>query len=374
MHIVINSSHLRDNFSKLLSIVDKKVPRPILSYCMITAYLEDNTIEMIGSDSDVNAKIKIKAEVYRTGSFCIHGRNFSEILREIPSNVPINMEITEQNNLLKISHNDLRYSLLIFSTEDYPTLRFDSSGDHFVTKTQILQKIINKISYAVSQDDTMSFLSGIFIQKIGNKLRFVATDGHRLVLIDHTDPEIKGELLEEGIIIPKKGLNEIKKLSDSSLGDSLEIFVDNSFIYLKVQDSYHLTIRLMAKQYPRYQNVIPSKTIQRIVINRQQFLTAAKRLRVLANEENDGINFQFENDSMTFLAQNHSLGAATEKIPVLYKENPIEVCFNIRYLIEAVSVIDDEDFFLEFNNELGPFVIKMQSMPYFLSIIMPIKR
>jgi DNA polymerase III subunit beta len=369
MKFSIKSQILRDGINKILSVVDKKNSRPILTNCLITT--ENNNLSIIATDLEVSAKILLNADIVDPGTFCINTKSISEILKELPDAI-IELEISDQN-ILKLHCNNINYSLLITNSEEYPTLAFENKNNTFKLKSSQVLNIINKTSHAISTDETRLYLNGIFLQTIDNKLRSVAIDGHRLALLDTN--EFLGEApdLTDGVIIPRKGITELKKVADAYINKDITLSIDDSFLYVNAEDKYLLSVRLIARDYPKYQTVIPNKTSYSLNLDRKNLLNAVKRIRILSNEKTNGIKMAIENNELTLSANHPSLGNAIEKITVNYTGEPLDIGFNAKYLIESLSVFDDNEIVFEFNNELTPVVIKSEDLPEFLGIIMPLK-
>ena len=135
-------------------------------------------------------------------------------------------------------------------------------------------------NHAISNDETRVYLNGLFFQEINNKLRVVATDGHRLSLIE-TDTINSGKssstYLNNGIIVPKKGVSELKRMTDQD-GNLIKIAVDDSFLFAKVSEDYILSVRLIAREYPKYQAVIPNMTSSKLSTDRSRMYEAIKEL------------------------------------------------------------------------------------------------
>lgn len=369
MKLKIQSQNLRDAINKVLSVVDRKNSRPILTNCLFTA--ENDKLVIIATDLEVSAKIFLNANFETTGSFCINTKSISEILKELPDDV-IELKV-DNKNVLKLNCNNINYSLLITSPEEYPTLAFENKNKSFKLKAQQILNIINKTSHAISTDETRLYLNGIYLQAIDNKLRAVAIDGHRLALLDTN--EFIGDVnnLSDGVIIPRKGINELKKVADSYIDNEITISLDDSFMYVNAEDKYLLSIRLISRDYPKYQTVIPSKTAFTLNIDRKNLLNAVKRIRILSNEKTNGIKVSIDKTKITLSANHPSLGNANEIINVNYDGEPMDIGFNAKYLIESLSVFDDNEIIFEFNNELTPVIIKSDELPEFLGIIMPLK-
>ncbi len=369
MKLIIQSQVLREAINKVLSVVDKKNSRPILTNCLLKT--SGTKLEIIATDLEVSAKIILNAKVEKEGSFCINSKNISEILRELPNDeVTISVDNT---NLLNLTCKNINYSLLISTSEEFPQLSFQNQSSEFRLKTKNISHIINKTSHAISTDETRLYLNGIYFQLSESKLRAVAIDGHRLALIDTHEFIGENKFLVDGVIIPKKGITELKKIADSYPDDDVSISLDDSFMFVNARNEYYLSIRLIAREYPKYQTVIPAKTTNRFHIDRNAVLNAVKRIKILSNEKTNGIKFNIQKNELVISTNHPALGQATENLPISYDGKSTEIGFNAKYLIESLMVLNETDVTFEFNNELSPVVIKAEDIPEFLGIIMPLK-
>jgi DNA polymerase III subunit beta len=368
MKLKIQSHVLRDAINKVLTVVDKKNSRPILTNCLIRT--QGNNIELIATDLEVSAKIILKGQVIEQGSFCINSKNIADILRELPSD---ELELNIEGSSLSLNCKNIHYNLLIVGTEEFPQLNFQNQNSEFKLKTKQIAHIINKTSHAISTDETRLYLNGIYLQLIDSKLRAVAIDGHRLALVDTHEFIGNDKYLIDGVIIPRKGITELKKIAETFPEDEVVISMDDSFMFVSARNEYYLSIRLIAREYPKYQAVIPSKTANKFYIERNAVLNAVKRIKILSNEKTNGIKFYINPGELTISTNHPSLGQASEKLLISYEGKQVEIGFNAKYLIEGLSVFNETDITFEFNNELSPVVIKADDLPEFLGIIMPLK-
>jgi DNA polymerase III subunit beta len=369
MKLTIQSQILRDAINKVLSVVDKKNSRPILTNCLIRS--QGKKLELIATDLEVSAKIILDANIETEGSFCINSKNIADILRELPNDdLVLNVDT---NNLLNLSCKNINYSLLITSADEFPQLSFQNSSSEFRLKTKQISHIINKTSHAISTDETRLYLNGIYLQLSDSKLRAVAIDGHRLALLDTHEFLGENKFLNDGVIVPRKGISELKKIADTYPEEDISISLDDSFMFVNARNEYYLSIRLIAREYPKYQTVIPSKTSNHFHIDRNAILNAVKRIKILSNEKTNGVKLNIQKNELIISTNHPSLGQATETLPIAYDGSSTEIGFNAKYLIESLSVLNETDVTFEFNNELSPVVIKADDLPEFLGIIMPLK-
>lgn len=364
---------LRDAISRILSVVDKKGNRPILSYSLFS--VNNGILEIYSTDLEVSAKVSLNVHSTENITFCVNVRNFFEILRELP-NSKLNLKVSSgiNGNYLDLKCDSIEYSLVILNTDDFPSLVFESKNSEvFNINSTVLIETINKTHHAMSTDESMMYLNGIFLQSIDNKLRAVATDGHRLALYD-TDVNVgKSEMLINGIIIPRKGVMELKKIAEVDPNTDLKISVDESFLYANYQNTYFLSIRLFSREYVKYQAVIPAKTTYSLEIDKNSFWNSLKRIKIMSNEKSNGVRVKLSKDLMSISANHPSFGNAFESLPINYTGKEMEIGFNAKYLIETLAVLRDGEIKIELNNELNPVVIKSCDKQDYLGIVMPLK-
>jgi DNA polymerase-3 subunit beta len=370
MKFVIEAQVLRDAISKILTVVDRKNSRPILTNCLVKA--EKTKLELVATDLEVSAKLILPARVESEGSFCINTKNIADILRELP-NEQVTLSV-EGGNLLNLTCKNIDYQLMITGADEFPQLTFGNNSSEFKLKAKQVSSIIDMTSHAISTDETRLYLNGIYLQQLDGKLRSVAIDGHRLALLD--TPEFLGgnKNLADGVILPRKAVNELKKIAETYPDKDLVISLDESFMFVQANNDYFLSVRLIAREYPKYQTVIPSKTAFSFSIDRNAVLNAVKRIRILSNEKTHGVKFSIKENELVISTNHPAMGHAVEKLAIDYTGKAMEIGFNAKYLVESLSVLHEgSDVTLEFNNELSPVVIKAADMPEFLGIIMPLK-
>jgi DNA polymerase III subunit beta len=370
MQIQVQTESLRDAFGKILSVVDKKHSRPILTCTQVVA--KAGKIECIATDLEVSAKIILDAQVIEEGTFCVNSKNLFDILRELPDgNIILKMSPTD--NSLKILFKDINFSLLVYKSDEFPHLSFENQYNQFQLAGSQLLEMIHKTHHAISTDETRLYLNGIYLQEIESKLRAVATDGHRLALIETKLEGKQIDSLINGVIIPKKGVSELKKISEAYADKTITVSVDETFMFVNAENKYFLSIRLIAREYPKYQAVIPQKTTFKLIAERDAFLTAIKRISIMSNEKSHGVRVKINDQEMIITAHNKDLGEATEKLSVDYSGKEMEIGFNARYLMDALSTFDSGEVVFELNNELSPVIVKSETEPHYLGIIMPLK-
>ena len=370
MKLSIQVEHLSSALSKTLSVIDRKNPRVVLTYCLFTA--EKNQIFLEATDLEVSARAASNANIEKDGQLCINPRSMFDLVKEMP-NRTLYLETIQENNLLRLTNEQVDISLLTCSPEEFPRLSFSGNGHELEIKGKDLLTFINKTSYAIGHDETRIFLNGIFLQQINNRLRAVATNGYTFALIESEPLCHSHDVLSKGIIIPKKGVIELKKIAEQNSDINLKIFVDESFMYVNSEDHYHISIRLITREYPPYEDVIPKQTSYSMAVSREHLINAIRRIKVLANERSNAVKFSLSKNNVIVSANHPLLGEAAEKININYDGKNIDMGFNARYIIDSLSALEDDEAILRFNGELSPVIIESKKMQEFLGIVMPLK-
>ena len=372
MRAFLESGIFRDGINKVLNVVGKKNIRPILNQALVVVKKDD--IEISATDSEMSAKIKIPARVEKPGSFCVNPKNLFEILRELPNAELVLSLKEEETNTLDIHCQDIHFTLRILQDDDFPRLFFPEQSAQIEIHSEFLLTMIEKISLAISDDETQIYFNGMFLQKAGSQIRAVGTDGNRLSLIDVNYREKKpSSLLTRGIIIPKKGVYELRRMAESFPEKMISLTVDDISIHAQVDDIYHLSILLIEQDYPKYESVIPQKTSFVLKADRKTFADAVKRIKIMSNEKYNGVKIILKDSEMSLTSQIPILGAADEKIKVEYTGKEMEICFNARYLTDALNPLEEGKVSLEINNQFSPILFKSEKLPDYLGVVMPLK-
>jgi DNA polymerase-3 subunit beta len=184
----------------------------------------------------------------------------------------------------------------------------------------------------------------------------VATDGHRLSLIDRESQNIRG--IEKGIIIPKKGVLEIKKIiGDRDGEEDIGVYFDQTHGFFKMGKSL-MVIRLIDGEFPEYEQVIPKGNDKRIVIQKERMYGCLRRVSTMASERVEGIKLSVKKNSIELFSYHQDFGDAKEEVEVTYEGPPIEIGFNARYLMEALNVIEMDEVIMELKDEGSPGILR----------------
>jgi DNA polymerase-3 subunit beta len=246
--------------------------------------------------------------------------------------------------------------------EEFPSLPTYQDEYFSQVSTYLLREMIEKTAFAASNEESRYHLNGVLISQNRKAekevLRMVATDGHRLSLIDRESQTIRG--IEKGVIIPKKGVLEIKKIMGDRDGeDEVKVYFDQTHGFFKMGKSL-MVIRLIDGDFPEYEQVIPKGNDKRIIMNKEKIYASLRRVSTMASERVEGIKLSLKKDFIEFSSYHQDFGDAKEEVEVSYEGPSIEIGFNARYLMEALSVMEMEGVVMELKDEGSPGIIKPQ--------------
>ncbi|PKN81873.1 MAG: DNA polymerase III subunit beta, partial [Deltaproteobacteria bacterium HGW-Deltaproteobacteria-1] len=233
--------------------------------------------------------------------------------------------------------------------------------------------LINKTSFAMAFDESRKNLNGVFLEMTSDGTnhiwRMVATDGHRLAVAKVNTVEPCPEMTK-GIIIPRKGLMEVKKIID--VHENISVGVHKNMFVVKTENTI-LKVNLVDAEYPDYKRVIPTEKGVTINLDKEAFLHALRRMNVVSSERYSGVIISFSEGKMTLNSTNLDVGEAMEEIDINYTGEEIDVGFNVNYVIDAISVISMDSVIMEVGVGLKPTLIKPAEGDNYLCIVMPLK-
>ena len=319
------------------------------------------------TDLRVSMFAEIEARVEKEGGANIGVKHLYEIVKNLPEE---QVKLRQLDNYwLEIRAGKAHYKLLGISDVDFPTLPDYRETKLFEVDSKTLVDQIEKTIFAVSLDETRQHLSGTSFECDGTSARMVATDGHRLCKFDCDLG--RAPKLEKGVIIPRKGLLEIRRLLEATEG-TCEIAFSKGHLFVRSQDVV-ISVVLIDAQFPPYEQVLSQKNEKHVFIPRQPFLDALRRISILSSEKSHGIRFRLEEGQLTLVSDNPDLGEAQEQLDVRYKGKGMTIGFNARYVMDVVSHLSSPEILLELNGELDPGILRLEKSDAYVGVIMPMR-
>jgi len=367
MQFTITKDEFLRGLSRTQSVIEKKTTLPILSNVLIEA--AGAAVTLVATDLEVGVRGMCEAEVGKEGSITVQAKKLYEICRELDSDV-ISFKAMP-NDWVEISGGNFSSKIVGLSAEDYPVLPSTEGAMEFTINGQILAEMIDKTQFAISTNETRYYLNGVFFVTVNGNLRMVATDGHRMALCEKELPAGIDATIDPGIIIPKKGVMELRKLLAEGEGDVV-FGVKERNIFVR-QGGTELIVRLIDGDYPDYEQVVPKKNDKIVTISRDKLFSALRRVSIMATELDKGVKVSLGRGSLEISCKNPNLGEAVEQVQANYEGAEMEIGFNARYILDSLGVLNDEDVILEMADGLSPCTIKTPSDQGYLSVVMPMR-
>jgi DNA polymerase-3 subunit beta len=365
MNFDIDKREFLKGLSLMQSVAGRKTTLPILSHILMQ--WEKNFLYLIGTDLETGIREELSATILQEGKASVSAKKLYEIVRELPDET-IHIQ-KKENHWITLQCGKSIFNLAGLDPDEFPSLPTYQDGYFSKISTHLLREMIEKTVFAASNEESRYHLNGVlFIHKKQGPgppgagqggqeiLRMVATDGHRLSLIDRESPTICG--IEKGIIMPKKGVLEIKKIMGDRDGEEeMEIYFDQTHGFFKMGKSL-MVIRLIDGEFPEYEQVVPKGNDKKLVIEKEKIYGCLRRVSTMASERVEGVKFSLRKNSVELSSYHQDFGDAKEEVEVVYEGPPIEIGFNARYLMEALNVIDTGEVVIELKDEGNPGIIK----------------
>lgn len=367
MEFSIKRAVFLEGIQKTLSIVEKRTTLPILNNILIRAQSE--RIRIAATDREIGLTSYYGATVVTPGEITVGARKLFEMVREIDGDV-VNVKVMD-NNWVNVTCGKIIYKIPGLSADDFPEVSDVGDLEAITIPCNILKNVFEKTFFAISQDEMRPNLNGVLFEITGGRVAVVATDGHRLSLanLPFMDEE-NSDLDMKGVIIPRKGVSELRKLVEA--GDSVDICVTDGVCVVKKQDTV-LRVSLIDAEYPDYKRVIPHEGGVEVQLDKDQILHSLRRMSVMSTEKFSGVKIEMYDRRMVLTSTNPDVGEAKDEIDVSYNGERMEVGYSVRYLIDAMDPIDGDVVSFEMRSGDGPGVIRSSGSDAYMCVVMPIK-
>ncbi|WP_343289478.1 DNA polymerase III subunit beta [Wolbachia endosymbiont of Encarsia formosa] len=334
MRFSVGRASLLNTLSRVSGVVERRNAIDVLACINIKA--QHGSIKLKATDLDISIFASLTASVSAEGEVKISAHTLHDIVKKLPTNLDVNFEMNNKGKLL-ISCGNANFSLPNVVSNNFPVLE---EGDHqydFTLLSADLVDLLTKTKFAVSLDDTRYNLNGIYLHTDEQFLYCVATDGHRLSCIKRPKPEdINGEF---GVIIPRKTIMELLKV----LCDCNEINIKLSDRKIKFTcGEYILISKLIDGTFPDYKAVIPTSQDKQMIVESSKLASVIDRVSVVVSDKIKSIKFSLQENLLTLHSNSQECSDATESIEVDYDGALMEVGFNSRYLLDALSCIKNK--------------------------------
>ncbi|MBP1887095.1 DNA polymerase III subunit beta [Sinorhizobium mexicanum] len=371
MRITLERSNLLKSLNHVHRVVERRNTIPILSNVLLRS--DGASLEMKATDLDLEITEATPAQVEQAGATTVPAHLLYDIVRKLPDGAEVLLATNAEGTAMTVASGRSKFSLQCLPQSDFPDLTAGSFSHSFRLKATDLKMLIDRTQFAISTEETRYYLNGIFMHTVENKgqlkLRAVATDGHRLARADVEAPA--GSEGMPGIIIPRKTVSELQKLLDNP-DIVVTVEVSDAKIRLTI-GSIIMTSKLIDGTFPDYQRVIPANNEKELRVDCQSFAQAVDRVSTISSERGRAVKLALTEGQMTLTVNNPDSGSATEELPVGYENDPLEIGFNAKYLLDITSQLTGNDAVFMLADPGSPTLVRDLAAEDALYVLMPMR-
>ncbi|MBO1324219.1 DNA polymerase III subunit beta [Acetobacter sp. TBRC 12305] len=354
------------------SVAEKRNTIPILANVLIQA--ADGQLSLKATDMEIEVVEHVPATVIQEGATTAPASVLYEIVRKLPDGVSVELDQSSDGPLhLRAGRYATRLNVL--NVDDFPSMGAGDFPHSFSLGSGILRSLIDKTRFAISTEETRYYLNGIYLHAAEvegePRLRAVATDGHRLARMETTLPA--GAAGIPGVIIPRKTINELRKLIDEA-PEEVAIALSDTRIQFTAGPVI-LTSKLIDGTFPEYERVIPRGNTRILRVGKKDFSDAVARVAAISQERSRPVKMALEPGLLTLSASSPEQGVAKEELDdnrVSYDAEALEIGFQARYLNDITDQVEKEVEFC-FADSASPTIVRDVDSPSALYVLMPMR-
>lgn len=355
------------------SVVERRNTIPILANVLIA--VRDGKLTLTATDMEIAVLEDVPASTTRNGECTAPAATLYEIVRKLPEGADVELDHPGGDAQLALRAGRYSTSLVVLPVEDFPSMTAGALPHKFSLSAQQIRGLIDRTRFAISTEETRYYLNGIYLHSVESDgvavLRAVATDGHRLARVEEPLPEGAGSM--PGVIIPRKAVNELRKLLDEISGN-VEIALSDTRIQFRM-DNIQLTSKLIDGTFPEYERVIPRNNDKVLRVDKKDFADAVGRVAAISSERSRPVKLSLARDLLVLSASSPELGNASEELDaehVKYESGPLDIGFQARYLNDITDQIGGEVEF-RFADGSAPTVVLDAADASALYVLMPMR-
>jgi DNA polymerase-3 subunit beta len=352
MELVARKADLVRELQFFQQIVERKNTIPILANVLIES--TGNEVTLLATDLEVALRSRCEAAVDQPGAVTLPAKKLYEVVRALPE-ADVKLQTEKGGAGVKVSAERFESRMPTLPREDFPSLPESGGAAKSTIKGSVLREMVAKTQFAITGEDTRYYLNGALFVLRGDSMTLVATDGHRLALVNATrEPAVKGAE-EVKAILPRKTLSELSRL----LTEDIDVSYERGENHLFFEIGQRLLIsRMIDGQFPAYEKVIPKANDKRIEFERDRLTSAVRRVAILSNERSRAVKFVIDKGKVEVTSSSPEFGEAREPLAVDYDGPALTICFNAQYVQDFLNVVNSDVVALELKDEVSQAVMK----------------
>lgn len=347
-------------------VVERRQTLPILSNVLLA--LDGQRLSITGTDLEVEliGHVELEQPVAAAGEVTVPARKLVDICKSMPDGSQLDFQLDDQRLVIRSGRS--RFALSTLPASDYPSVQQGDGGLTLELKQGDLKRLIDRTAFAMAQQDVRYYLNGMLWEARDNRLRAVATDGHRLAMCT-----LQQELpmADMQVILPRKGVLELSRLLADEESPVTVVISGNHFRALA--GSVQFSSKLVDGKFPDYERVLPRGSNKIVYAEREELRHALTRASILSNEKYRGIRLTLSEGQVRILANNPEQEEAEEELSVDYQGDGLEIGFNVSYLLDVLGVLKDRNVRLSLADSNSSALLQEAEDGDSLYVVMPMR-
>jgi DNA polymerase III subunit beta len=367
MRFTIAREKLQEALTSVTAAVPTKTTLPVLANILVEA--SDHGVRLSGTDLDVAVSVQVPAEVESPGALTLPAKRLGEIVRELPPSPVKLAALGEQRATLECART--KFKLLGLPREEYPAFPAVDFTNAWRVKSALLHEMIGRTAFAASTEESRPILNGVLWEVRASQMRMVATNGHRLALLEVAaeQPETAGG----DFIVPPRALEQVRKVFPPD--EELEIGRGENHLAFR-SPLASVSTRLIEGPYPNYDQVIPRDNDRIAIVDRTALVGALRRMAVVASDQTHRVKLSFNAALLRFTVQTPDIGEGQDEIGIEYSGDQLDIGFNTNYLLEILRYMPTDEIKFTFKTAERAATIlpdKWNSTARYVCLVMPLR-
>jgi DNA polymerase-3 subunit beta len=369
MEFTVSRADLVRELNLSQGVVEKKTTIPILSNVLVEA--DGDRIDLTATDLELGIRCSCAARVKKAGAGTIPARRLLDYVRLLPDG-DVHVKIAE-NHWANLTCGRSKTRIAGMSRESFPELP-QMPEPLAEIPMGVLGALIGKTVFSISSEESRFTLNGALLVLRKGAMVMVATDGHRLAMIE-TSEDLPGVEGAYRALLPRKAMLELQKLaSDSNAAATVKFSGDENHLFFKIGDRLLLS-RKLTGNFPDYERVLPKDQPHSVILNREEFRSSIERVSQFSDERSRAIRVRVSPGEVKIHSSVSDTGESEESIPVEYSGPAVEIGFNAQYLLDFMKAVSNEQVAFHFKDphsagEMRPAGEKADNYRY---VIMPMR-
>jgi DNA polymerase-3 subunit beta len=334
MKLTIQRETLLKPLQQVTGVVERRQTLPILGNVLLNATAKE--LKLTATDLEVELQAKAKLAVTEPGDVTLPARKLLDICRTLPEGAEIDISVKQERASVRSGKS--RFTLTTMPASEFPVVDKIKSPQKFSAPQNELRQVIDRTAFSMAQQDVRYYLNGLMLEPDNGVLRAVATDGHRLAICE--SPMDVGATTGQQVIVPRKGVQELHRLLEDDTA-AVQVEIGTNHIRITTRE-LRFTSKLIDGRFPDYNRVIPKDANKSLVIDRDILRQALTRTSILSNEKYRGIRLDLSKNNLKIQAHNPEQEEAIDEIEVTYDNDPLEIGFNVTYLLDVLAAVDSD--------------------------------